>query len=122
MKNTLLGDEFLWTCKKNYLEKITPSNKNTRSTVGYKKIVSIANNYFEKDEYRDFAEFFKEEKYFVPLWAAHMLLEYGNPPDQLIIESLKVIENYLDNPLAPEVSKEEKNWLDDNKKLYEDKF
>ena len=118
--NQGIVDEFLFTCKRNHLDKITPSNRNSHSKEGYKRIVNIAKEYFKKDEYIEFAGFFQEGQYFIPLWAAHMLLEYGSPSEGLIEASINVIKRYSDNPLAPDVAGEERDWLKNNASKYKE--
>jgi hypothetical protein len=109
--NQKLGDEFLSTCKQNYFDRITPANRTNRSKEGYKKIVAISSDYFKRGEYLVFAGFFQEGQYFIALWAAHMLVEYGSPDQELMIEAINVIKRYTENPLAPGVADEEKQWI-----------
>lgn len=113
-----ISDNFLIACKQNKINNITPSNQKNFSTPGYEEVVNISKEYFNKGKYEEFAEFFQEGHYLIPLWAAHMLLEYGNPPHNIINDSIEVIERYSDNPLAPEVAIEEKKWLQKNIEKY----
>jgi len=118
--NQNIIDEFLFTCKRNYFERITPSNRNSQLKEGHKRIVAIAKEYFEKGEYIEFAGFFQEGQYLIPLWAAHMLLEYGYPSADLIDASINVIKRYSNNPLAPDVADEERDWLKNNENKYKE--
>jgi len=111
----IIGDSYLLQCKENYFDQITPSNKSSRNKEGYKKIVDIAKKYFEKGAYIDFAGFFQEGQYFIALWTAHMIVEYGAPSYELKMEALTVIKKYSDNPLAPKVAGEELDWIKHNK-------
>ena len=113
-----IGDEFLITCKKNYFDKVTPSNKESRHKEGYQRLVAIAKEYFSNNEYGKFAGFFQEGQYFIALWAAHLILEYGTGVQEINIAALNVIKKYSDNPLAEDVANEEKQWLE----LYGDKY
>jgi hypothetical protein len=113
-----IGDQFLFTCKKNYFDKVTPSNIDSRPKEGYKKLVNIANEYFKRDEYETFAGFFQEGQYFIQLWAAHLLIEYGKPSQDIISSAIGIIKDYADNSLSPEVSKEEQQWLVLNEAKY----
>jgi hypothetical protein len=113
-----LGYEFLLLCKQNYFNKITPANSEIHTNNGYVRIVCIAREYFANLEYEEFAGFFQEGQYFVALWTAHMLLEYGTPNYGLTIAALKIIKEYSENPLAPDVAEEEKQWLKENAGKY----
>jgi hypothetical protein len=112
------GDEFLLTCKKNYLDKVTPSNAESKSKKGYLRLIEIAKEYFRNNKYKTFAGFFQEGQYFIALWAAHLILEYGNADHELKLAALKIIKDYSENPLAPDVALEEKKWLDTNSHKY----
>jgi hypothetical protein len=107
----LIGDSYLLHCKENYFDKVTPSNKLSPNKEGYKKIVEIAKKYFEKGAYLDFASFFRESQYFIALWTAHMIVEYGSPSNELRMEAINVIKKYSENPLAPKVAEEEQDWI-----------
>ncbi|HVU55805.1 MAG TPA: hypothetical protein VHD83_12165 [Puia sp.] len=113
-----IGDEFLITCKRNYFDKVTPSNAESKQKEGYKKLVSIANEYFKGNKYGEFAGFLQEGQYFIQLWAAHLVLEYGIPDRELMLSALNLIKNYSDNPLAQEVALEERKWLEANMHKY----
>lgn len=80
----------------------------------YLKLVDIAKSYFSNDETDVFCEYLKDGQYFIQLWAAHLLIEYGQPSDFWKNKALQVIKLYTDNPLAPEVAREEKQWVDLN--------
>ena len=99
-----IGDKFLITCKKNYYDKVTPSNPESRLKEGYKELVDIAKEYFIRNEYDKFAGFFHEGQYFIALWAAHLILEYGDANQELKVASLEIIEKYSHNSLAPDVA------------------
>ncbi|HMH33195.1 MAG TPA: hypothetical protein VK543_09215 [Puia sp.] len=111
--NRDISDQFLFTSKQNYLDCITPANPSSRLEEGYRKIVKIAEEYFKNNEYKEFAEFFQEGQYFIPLWTAHMIVEYGNPSNKIMKSAISVILEYADSPFATEVAKEEKQWLKD---------
>ena len=109
-----IGDEFLIICRENYFNKITPSNTDSIHKEGYKRLVEIAKEYFRINEYDKFIEFFKEGQYFIALWAAHLILAFGNPDQKTKDKALNVIKKYSENPLSEEVSSEEKTWLKAN--------
>lgn len=118
--NNNIADEFLLTCKQNRFDNITPANTSNYSKEGYIKIVDIAKAYFKKGKYKEFSDFFQEGHYLIPLWAAHMLIEYGIPSKNLKLEAMRIIKEYSDNPLAPEVAEEEKEWLRSNEYNYKE--
>jgi hypothetical protein len=114
-----MSQSFLYQCKQNFFNGITPSNKNSREKDGYKLLVSIALEHFENNRYKDFSCYLTEGQYFASLWAAHMIVEFGKPDPSLLVSALKVIREHSDNPLSPEVAKEEREWLDLNKDRWE---
>jgi hypothetical protein len=109
-----LAYNFLMQCKANYFNKITPSNDKVISDKGYQNLIRIAKAYFNIGEINDFAGYFQEGQYFVALWTAHLIIEYGKPDELLKTDALAVIRKYSDNPLAPDVANEEKLWLERN--------
>lgn len=106
-----LADQFLFLCKRNFYEKITPSSINTKEEVGNKYLRVIALQYFDNGLYNEFCEFFKEGSYLVDLWAAHLFLDHGNNDIDISTKALEIIKRYSENPLTPNVAVEEKNWL-----------
>lgn len=114
-----ISDAFLFGCRGNMFNKLTPSRQSGKTQPGYIFLVDIAKKYFAQGEYDEFADFFQEDHYFVALWTAHLLLEYGTPPVRLIDSSLKIIKQYSNNlELAPDVAIEEKMWLAENEEKY----
>lgn len=113
-------ESFLAICKQNYLEGITPSNRLSRETEGYKKIVAIAKDFFEKGKYNDFAGYLMEGQYLISLWAAHMLVEYGGPGDEFKAAAIETIKDYSNSQLTPTVAGEERRWLDTNEDKYKE--
>lgn len=118
--NEKIGDDFLLLCKQNYFNKVTPSNNGSYLKEGYKKLVDIAKEYFKNGGYEEFSNFFLEGQYFIALWAAHLLIDYGNPSNNLLHTAIKIIKEYSDNPLAPIVSEEENQWLKANENKYKE--
>ena len=115
-----MGDSFLFQCKQNFIDGITPSNKLSSNKEGYKKLVSISKAYFENNRYEDFSDLFMEGQYLIALWAAHMLIEHGNPNKGVLKKSFRIIKDYSDNPLAQEVADEEKVWLKNNAEKFKE--
>ncbi|HEX7906323.1 MAG TPA: hypothetical protein VF487_20755 [Chitinophagaceae bacterium] len=106
-----IANNFLAICKQNFIDKITPANASNNSKSGYIELVKIAQEYFNRGAYEEFSGFLTEGQYFVSLWAAHLLLEYGKPDKLIFYRSLGTIIDYSENPLAIDVAKEEKIWL-----------
>lgn len=82
-------------CRQNYFTKVTPSNKKSKLKPGYQKLIDIAGEYFKLGSYEKFAGFFQEGQYFIALWAAHLMLEYGNPSRELMIAAMNIVRAYL---------------------------
>lgn len=109
---------YLIKCRENYLKKITPSNKKSKDTDDYKQLIEIAKKTIDEIGIDNFSGYFQEGYYLVNLWTAHIIIEYYNPSKDLEKKCLEIIVNHLDNPLAPIVSLEEKEWLEENKSKY----
>jgi hypothetical protein len=105
---------FISVCKINYFDKVTPANRNASNSEGYLKLVEVAKSYFDNNELETFAGYFQDGQYFINLWAAHLVIEYGNPSNYWRDKALEIIIRYSDNPLAPEVAEEEKKWIELN--------
>lgn len=106
-----LGTEYLFQCKANYFENITPSNVSRFEKKGYQKLADIAKKYFENGEIEDFVGFFLEYQYRVNLWTAHLIIEYGNPNDLIKKQAIEIIKRYSTTPLNKSLADEEKEWL-----------
>lgn len=113
MNNDII-DQYLLLCKHTYLNKITPSGNTSKETKEYQELVNIAKEYFDNNRYTDFAGFLQEGQYFISLWTAHLLLEYGKASKDLIQQAILTIKTYSDNPLARDVANEEREWLKKN--------
>ncbi|OYU96556.1 MAG: hypothetical protein CFE21_09230 [Bacteroidetes bacterium B1(2017)] len=104
---------YLFYCKDNYLKGIRPGDPNSKNKDGYKNLLEIAELYFESNLLDTFAGYLIEGHYLVQLWTAHLILEHGQPDDKLKERCLDEIRNYArDNPLAPDVSIQERIWLE----------
>src|SRR5688500_10835102 len=106
------GDDFLIQCKRNYFLNIRPGGVDARKTKEYSKLSRIAKSYFENGLEREFAGFLMESQYFINLWAAHLILEYGRPDNELKEICIQTIVYYSDNPGHQESAVEEKVWLE----------
>lgn len=98
-------------CKQNYFLGIYPADRNAREKAGYKTLVEIARSYFNKNLYEDFALYFMEGQYFIQLWTAHLILEYGQPNEDLKKRCIDEITSYSTSSHSPNVAKQEQEWL-----------
>ena len=110
---------YLFYCKDNYIKGIRPSDINGKEKEGYKNLVEIAKLYIDNNLQDSFSGYLTEGHYFVQLWTAHLILEYGQPDTKLKKLCLDQILKYTNNPLAPEVAIQEKMWLDNYLKTNE---
>jgi len=106
--------QYVVQCRYNTLNGITPSNPEKYNTGEYKAVIEIGKKYIEEKGLTEFSKNFQGDQYFVELWTAHIIFEYGNPDPNLKAECVEIIEKYSDNPLSPEVSIEEREWLKTN--------
>lgn len=103
---------YIIQCRTNWFLGIRPYDNNVKGGKEYQALIKIAQTYFNNNQYEEFSGYFMEGQYLVPLWTAHLILEYGQPSADLKERCLKIITDYTDNPLAPEVANEERKWLD----------
>jgi hypothetical protein len=103
---------FLGICKENYLKGIRPANDATRRSKNYQMTVSVAKQLMSNDKEVEFAGYFGEAQYLINLWAAHLILEYGGPSDDLTKECLDIIIRYSSTPLDETLAREESEWID----------
>jgi hypothetical protein len=106
-KNT----SFLFLCKDAYFKKIRPADSESRLSEEYKSLVEIGKIYFDNNLVENFGMYLKESQYRIQLWTAHLILEYGNPNNNLRQQCIDEIIKYTNNPLAREIENEEKLWL-----------
>ena len=120
-----LGDKFLILYKQLYFEKITPSGELRNGNTKYLELSKLKEQYFANNLYyeyflnrrhRELADFFLDEKYFIALWAAHFLIENGNSPQDLTLTALNIIKTYAESTFNPQVSAEERHWLEEHNK------
>lgn len=108
---TVIGTKYLYQCKANYYKGIRPAREETHEEEGYKALVAIAIEYFDKQKENEFIGFFQEYQYNVNLWTAHLIIDYGKPNRIIIDQALEIIERYSETPLDEELALEEKKWL-----------
>jgi hypothetical protein len=102
---------YIVKCKELFFKKISPSNKLSFEKEEYKDLVKIAKTDIKEVGIDSFMSYFQEYQYLIDLWTAHILFDYENISNDEKEECIKVIKGYLNNPLAPEIAKEEGDWL-----------
>ncbi len=105
------GDSFLWQCRQNYFDGIFPADTTIIHTEGYQFLKELAQSYFDSNSYDDFEGYLMEGHYLVQLWAAHLILEYGNPSEELKQKCLSEIKKYAENVLNSKLAAQETAWL-----------
>lgn len=125
---SVLGDNFLWTCKAAYLSGIHPFDYSTSDTEQYQAIVSIGKSMIEESGASDFVGFLMEGQYFVQLWAAYLTLEYGNPQKEepfkysknktIVSCCIAEVEKYCSVEKNLQIKKAEEDWVLKNKEKY----
>jgi hypothetical protein len=105
-------DRFIMQCRQNTFEGIYPGDQTIKSTKGFSILKEIAQSYFKENKYEEFAGFLMEGHYFIQLWAAHLILEFGSASEELQQKAFEQIKAYTENPLAPHVAEQEKYWLE----------
>ncbi len=106
-----LGEDFIEQAKANFFNDIRPANPHTKNAQGYKDAVSITKSFFERHDTEVLEGFLQRSQYFLQLWAAHMIVEHGQPEEALKTKAINVIKTYARGCMNPEVITEEKNWL-----------
>ncbi|GAB2701347.1 hypothetical protein GCM10027037_28170 [Mucilaginibacter koreensis] len=110
-----IGDQFLWQAKINYSLRVTPGNPLDYDKDEYIRMVEIGLEYFKQGKIDEFATFFMESQYYIPLWVAHIILRFAKPDNQLAEECIQIIKDFADYPIDEKVANEEKQWLKENK-------
>ncbi|HEY4198582.1 MAG TPA: hypothetical protein VGM63_23740, partial [Mucilaginibacter sp.] len=98
-------------CRFNTLNGITPSNTERYNTEEFKIIIAIGKKNIEERGLIEFSSHFQGDQYFVELWTAHIIFEYGNPEPDLKSQCIKIITKYSKSSLSPAVALEEQEWL-----------
>lgn len=98
-------------CRSNYFKDIRPADPQSKKGPGYLEAVATAQAYFKAGEQEVFRSFLSEAKYLADLWAAHLVLEYGQPDAALCAACLEVIERYAASAFDKELARQEQQWL-----------
>lgn len=104
---------FMVICRTNYFKDIRPADPQAKKTGGYMEAVAMARKYFKEGRQQEFRAYLSETKYSADLWAAHLLLEQGQPDAAMRVECLAVIERYADSPFDVLLARQEQQWLHD---------
>ena len=113
--NQEISYKFLLLCKDSFMQGMSPLSSYKSNTKEYLALVEIAKKYFIHNKYEEFSYFFQEGQFFIQLWAAHLILDFGNPYPDLTRRCLTIIKRYSNNPLAVNAALEETEWLNKNK-------
>jgi len=114
-----MQNSFLGLCRQYYFKGKMPIVDGSFSLDVSDDLVVIALKYFEEGRYEEFSYYFIEYQYLINLWAAHIFLKYGNPPNKIKAQSLEIIGRYAESILNEEVAKEEKKWLSNSIENYD---
>jgi hypothetical protein len=82
-----------------------------RSNKEYRTLVRIAKSLINERGVKEFSDFFMEGQYFIDLWTAHIILDFGNADQELREECVKVIRKYSESRLDERLAREEASWL-----------
>lgn len=103
---------FLIICRSNYFNDIRPADRAAQKSPGYIEAIELAKTYFTTGKLEEFRSYLKEGKYLADLWAAHLIVECGQPDPTLLKECLDVIERHAASPFDASLAKQERRWLD----------
>lgn len=106
-----LSYQYVIQCRYNTLNGITPSNLKQYNMPEHKAVIEIGKKFMKKEGVIKFSGHLQGDQYFIALWTAHIIFEYGNPDPNLEAQCIEIIKEYSDNPLSPETSIEEREWL-----------
>ena len=78
------NDSFLYSCKESFFLQLNPLHPQIRHFKIYQTLAGIAQAYFAEGQFSQFLSFLVEEKYHCNVWAAHLILEFGNPDMSMV--------------------------------------
>lgn len=103
---------FVVICRTNYFHDIRPADGLSQKTPGYAEAVAVAKAYFANGQQEAFRAYLSEGRYASDLWAAHLMLEHGQPDAGGVKECLQVIERYAASPFDKTLARQEQQWLE----------
>lgn len=102
---------FMVVCRTNYFNDIRPADPLSRKTPGYAEALVVAKAYFADGEQEAFRAYLSEAKYVANLWAAHLILEHGQPDGEEVKACLDIIKRYAASPFDQALARQEQQWL-----------
>lgn len=102
-------DGYMIACKEYRAKNVIPADASEKKDEHFLKLNSLALQIISEEGLLTFASMLYEGHYLIPLWTAHVIVE--NNLEDFLEESISVIKQYCDNPLAPEVAIREAAWL-----------
>jgi hypothetical protein len=89
------NSSFFYACKENYFSGILPADPQSREKDGYKALVNIAKVYFSLGLYEPIVQYLTEGRYYMKIWSAYLVIEYGNPGEDLKASCIEIIQNII---------------------------
>ena len=109
-----MEDDFLLLCREIYRQGIRPGTATKHAeNASYQRLVKVARHWFDAGKEEEFYQIAQEGHYFVQLWVAHLLLDYGAPSVALTAQALAIIRRYAapDYTVDEVVAEHEAHWL-----------
>ena len=116
-----LSDTFLWTAKALYGEGVHPFDFDKEREEAYERIVGAGVQLIMYKGIEYFAGFVMEYPYRVNVWTAFIVLEYGNPSpnqvlqitkkDTIVEHCLKIVKSNETPPLSERINRNKKEWI-----------
>ncbi|HEY0055819.1 MAG TPA: hypothetical protein VGB63_10715 [Pedobacter sp.] len=89
------NSSFFYACKENYFLGILPADPKSKDKAGYQALVNIAKVYFSLGLYEPIVQYLNEGRYYMKIWSAYLILEYGNPGEDLKASCLETIKGTI---------------------------
>ena len=116
--------DFLFGCKNLYLASIHPFDFDKRNLDEYQQIIKLGKEILDQRGIQDFLGYLMESQYRVSIWASMIVIEYGNPKADEILNisgTKTIIDSCLEcimqdeiNPLSTDVNENKKMWKQKN--------
>ncbi len=104
------NSSFFYACKENYFLGILPADPQSKDKDGYQALVSIAKVYFSLGLYEPIVQYLNEGRYYVKIWSAYLILEYGNPGEDLKASCIETIQSTI-TQFQNELSAQQKDFF-----------
>ena len=120
--------DFLSECKNLYFLGIHPFDFNKSDSQEYKRLIELGKEIIQDSGLQNFAGFLVEYQYRVGIWASFIILEYGKPHRNEILEISgtktilsacleKIMQNEI-NELPTDIIENKKSWMTKIKTCY----